>query len=119
MEHNEKGATYLDKICHKLYDMPKGTGLQLDGLCRRCGGPLVSYYCEERLYLIVCEDCNTMVLTTACAPQVAANLTLVEKDRALHDMLVRAEVAECRADEADKLLTLAVKKLLPLTQGII
>ena len=72
----EKGATYLDKLCHKLYDEPKGRGFPVDGKCCRCGGPLVTYYCEDRLHLIVCEKCGTLALTKAVAPQVAANLTL-------------------------------------------
>lgn len=72
----EKGATYLDKLCHKLYDEPKGRGFQVDGKCRRCGGPLMTYYCEDRLYLIACEKCGTLALTKAVSPQVAANLTL-------------------------------------------
>ena len=72
----EKGATYLDKLCHKLYDEPKGRGFQVDGKCRRCGGPLMTYYCEDRLHLVACEKCGTLALTKAVAPQVAANLTL-------------------------------------------
>lgn len=111
MESKEKGATYLDKLCHKFYDLPKGTGLQVDGKCRRCGGPLVAYYCEERLYLIACEDCNTMALTTACAPQVAANLTLRERDSAIHDLLGRAEEAELLAGKAKEQLSSAINSL--------
>ena len=72
----EKGATYLDKLCHKLYDEPKGRGFQVDGKCRRCGGPLMTYYCEDRLHLIACEKCGTLALTKAVSTQVAANLTL-------------------------------------------
>ena len=72
----EKGATYLDKLCHKLYDEPKGRGFQVDGKCRRCGGPLMTYYCEDRLHLIACGKCGTLALTKAVSPQVAANLTL-------------------------------------------
>ena len=72
----EKGATYLDKLYHKLYDEPKGRGFQVDGKCRRCGGPLMTYYCEDRLHLIACEKCGTLALTKAVSPQVAANLTL-------------------------------------------
>ena len=75
----EKGATHLDKLCHKIYDEPKGCGFQVDGECIRCGGPLLDYYCEERLHLIVCKKCGTLALTKACAPQVAANLTLSRK----------------------------------------
>ena len=72
----EKGATHLDKLCHKLYDEPKGRGFRVDGKCSRCGGPLMTYYCEDRLHLIVCEKCGTLALTKAVAPQVAANLML-------------------------------------------
>ena len=76
MQKIEKGATYLDKLCHRLYDEPKGRGYQVDGKCRRCGGSLMTYYCEDRLYLIACEKCGTLALTKSVAPQVAANLTL-------------------------------------------
>ena len=76
MQKIEKGATYLDKLCHRLYDEPKGRGYQVDGKCRRCGGSLMTYYCEDRLYLITCEKCGTLALTKSVAPQVAANLTL-------------------------------------------
>ena len=72
----EKGATYLDKLCHKLYDEPKGRGFQVDGKCRHCGSPLMTYYCEDRLHLVACEKCGTLALTKAVAPQVASNLTL-------------------------------------------
>lgn len=44
---NEKGATYLDKICHKLYDEPKGCWEKTDYVCHHCGGHLKTYYCEE------------------------------------------------------------------------
>lgn len=72
----KRGATYLDKMCHKLYDEPKGHGFQVDGECRHCGGHLMTYYCEDRLYLIACEKCGALALTKSAAPQVAANLTL-------------------------------------------
>ncbi len=72
----ERGATYLDKMCHKLYDEPKGHGFQVDGECRHCGGHLMTYYCEDRLYLIACQKCGALALTKSAAPQVAANLTL-------------------------------------------
>lgn len=72
----EKGATYFDKMCHKLYDKPKGQGFQVDGKCRCCGGSLMTYYCEDSLYLIVCDKCGTLALIKAVSPQVAANLTL-------------------------------------------
>lgn len=72
----DRGATHLNKLCHKLYDELKGRGFEVDGRCCRCGGPLMTYYCEDRLYLIACEKCGTLALTKSAAPQVAANLTL-------------------------------------------
>lgn len=36
----------------------------------------MTYYCEDRLYLIACEKCGALALTKSAAPQVAANLTL-------------------------------------------
>lgn len=58
----EKGATYLDKLCHKFYDEPKGRGKKTDYVCRLCGGSLETYYCEERLYLVRCPDCGSDVI---------------------------------------------------------
>ena len=73
---SEKGATYLDKLCHKFYDEPKGRGEKTDYVCRLCGGPLETYYCEERLYLVRCVDCGTLALVKTTSPQAAAGVTL-------------------------------------------
>ena len=72
----EKGATYLDKLCHKFYDEPKGVGKKTDYVCRLCGGTLETYYCEERLYLVSCVDCGTLALVKATSPEAAAGVTL-------------------------------------------
>ena len=72
----EKGATYLDKLCHKFYGEPKGHGEKTDYVCRLCGGPLETYYCEERLYLVRCVDCGTLALVKTTSPQAAAGVTL-------------------------------------------
>ena len=72
----EKGATYLDKLCHKFYDEPKGCGKKTDYVCRLCGGPLETYYCEERLYLVKCADCGTLALVKTVNPEVSASVTL-------------------------------------------
>ena len=72
----EKGATYLDKLCHKFYDEPKGRGEKTDYVCRICGGPLETYYCEERLYLVKCADCGTLALVKTVNPEVSASVTL-------------------------------------------
>lgn len=93
MQKIEKGATYLDKLCHRLYDEPKGRGYQVDGKCRRCGGSLMTYYCEDRLNLIACEKCGTLALTKSVAPQVAANLTLRNPTLALpNEPLTQADL---------------------------
>ena len=73
---SEKGATYLDKLCHKFYDEPKGHGARTDYVCRLCGGPLEAYYCEERLYLVRCVDCGTLALVKTTSPGAAAGVTL-------------------------------------------
>lgn len=72
----EKGATYLDKLCHRFYDEPKGCGKKTDYVCRLCGGPLETYYCEERLYLVKCVDCGTLALVKTTSPEAAAGVTL-------------------------------------------
>ena len=72
----EKGATYLDKLCHKFYDEPKGRGKKTDYVCRLCGGPLETYYCEERLYLVKCADCGTLALVKTVNPEASASVTL-------------------------------------------
>lgn len=72
----EKGATYLDRLCHKFYDEPKGRGNKTDYVCRLCGGPLETYYCEERLYLVKCADCGTFLLVKTANLEDAARVTL-------------------------------------------
>ena len=72
----EKGATYLDRLCHKLYDEPKGTGYRVLDNCRSCGGMLETYYCEERLYLVRCSACGSLALVKAGNPVEAAARTL-------------------------------------------
>ena len=73
---SKKGATYLDRLCHKFYDEPKGHGNKTDYVCRLCGGPLETYYCEERLYLVKCADCGTFSLVKTANPEDAARVTL-------------------------------------------
>lgn len=73
---DDKGATYLDKLCHKFYDEPKGCGKKTDYVCRLCGGPLETYYCEERLYLVKCADCGALALVKAANLEDSARVTL-------------------------------------------
>lgn len=72
----EKGATYLDRLCHRLYDEPKGTGYRVLDNCRSCGGMLETYYCEERLYLVRCSACGSLALVKAGNPVEAAAWTI-------------------------------------------
>ena len=72
----EKGATCLDRLCHRLYDEPKGTGYRVLDNCRSCGGMLETYYCEERLYLVRCSVCGNLALVKAGNPVEAAARTL-------------------------------------------
>lgn len=109
MDYKEKGSNSLDKLCHRIYDCQKQNGLSISGECKRCGGPLSAYYCEERLYLIACKECGTIVLTKACSPQVAANLTIVEKDAnaqnlRLSKIIERARSAEARCETLEKMV---------------
>lgn len=124
MDYKSKGATYLDKLCHNLYDEPKGNGIKVSGECHRCGGFLSAYYCEERLYLIVCEECGTVVLTKACSPQIAANLTIVEKDAneqnlRVSKIIARAEAAEKRVEELEKSLSDAAQVVKTMQESTI
>lgn len=87
----EKGATYLDKLCHKFYDEPKGRGKKTDYVCRLCGGPLETYYCEERLYLVKCADCGTLALVKTVNPEVSASVTLARSTLTPPNEWVRVE----------------------------
>lgn len=121
----EKGATYLDKLCHKFYDEPKGRGKKTDYVCRLCGGPLETYYCEERLYLVKCADCGTLALVKTVNPEVSASVTLARptltppnepltieqlrasphgkiKDSTLQSICNRANEIACRPPEGEE-----------------
>ena len=87
----EKGATYLDKLCHKFYDEPKGHGERTGYVCRLCGGPLETYYCEERLYLVKCADCGTLALVKTVNPEVSASITLARPTLTQPNEWVRVE----------------------------
>lgn len=55
MSKREKGATGLDRLCHKFYELPKGVGLQVDRKCRRCGGSLMAYPCKGCVWTARCD----------------------------------------------------------------
>ena len=79
----EKGATKFDKLCHRVfgasgngYDyLSRGTGVS----CRRCGGEIQYYYCEERLYMVDCPYCSTKALVMARSAEEAACKTFGHK----------------------------------------
>lgn len=79
----EKGATKFDKLCHKVFGangngfdyLSRGTGVS----CRRCGGEILYYYCEERLYLVDCPYCSTKALVMARSAEEAACKTFGHK----------------------------------------
>ena len=70
------GASELDKSAHRAYAHAtdkyaegwRGTG----ALCARCGRELETSYCEERLYMVRCRQCDTVTLVKAASPAAAA-----------------------------------------------
>lgn len=107
MSRKEKGATALDRLCHTLYDVPKGAGFLATGQCQGCGGSLMTYYCEERLYLIVCQKCGAMALAKSYSPYAAATATLGENRKqvshwlevAMRDLNVQATIDSLNKDD--------------------
>ena len=108
MSRKEKGATALDRLCHTLYDVPKGAGFLAAGQCQGCGGSLMTYYCEERLYLIVCQKCGAMALAKSYSGQRAVDSTLATKETKL---LSRLEYAETWANVAEYIIALAMQDM--------
>lgn len=74
MEH---GATEFDKLCHRVFRAGRKERLlrQTGVRCGACGRELQSYYCEERLFVIRCDCCNTVALVKAQSPADAAYCT--------------------------------------------
>ena len=40
--------------------------------CHSCGGPLEVHYCESRVYVLRCRDCETVTMVMAHNPKAAA-----------------------------------------------
>lgn len=82
-----KGATHFDKLCHKVFDAnvmdyrPRYCGARC-----RCGQRLEVYYCEERLYVVKCCDCEVMSLVHARSPRDAAYKTLAHRVLSVEEM---------------------------------
>lgn len=74
-----KGATKFDQLCHAVFTARKNsyeylsrkTGVR----CSCCGHELDAYYCEERLYLVECPNCEVKALVAAKSPREAAYKT--------------------------------------------
>lgn len=73
------GSTAFDKLCHKVFGSRDGgedyltrkAGVE----CGKCGNELMTYYCENRLYLVKCESCGMLALITASSQSDAAYRT--------------------------------------------
>lgn len=71
-----KGASELDKAAHRVFGFAgdkRDNGWHDTGAyCARCGFPLESSYCEERLYMVRCRKCETVTLVEGSSPVDAA-----------------------------------------------
>ncbi len=74
-----KGATKFDNLCHSVFSA-NGNGAnylssRTSVQCGFCGYELKAYYCEERLYMVECCNCNIKALVKAGSPAEAAYMT--------------------------------------------
>lgn len=83
MQRSNKGATLFDQMCHTVNDIFKSKNNGHDYLaketkisCGKCGHKLKTYYCEERLYVVECEQCGVKCLVEARNPDQACYLTM-------------------------------------------
>lgn len=77
------GATRYDKLCHSVFG-GKGNGRDFLARdthihCGSCGRYLSTYYCEEGLFLVVCERCEKRALVKAKNPRDAAYKTFAHE----------------------------------------
>lgn len=70
------GATDVDKAAHRVLlaaESNEGVRWMPSGVkCKTCGGELDTYYCEERLYMVRCRQCEKVVLLKSSCPKFAA-----------------------------------------------
>lgn len=95
MKLSKKGNTKFDNFCHTIM------GAENDGFdylarsrkisCGKCGHELKTYYCEERLYMVECENCGVKCLVEAGSPVQACYKTMAYPVGAVED------IAECEA----------------------
>lgn len=70
-----KGASELDKCAHRIYELAtsKSEGWHNTNVnCPNCGEELETSYCEERVYIIRCRNCNKVSISEGKSPQGAA-----------------------------------------------
>lgn len=71
-----KGASSLDKCAHRVFgfaiDERDNGWWKMGADCARCGHPLESSYCEERLYMVRCRECGVVSLIEGGSPMKAA-----------------------------------------------
>lgn len=83
----EKGATEFDKLCHKIFDANvKNYRARYCGVRCGCGHELEVYYCEEQLYLVECEACESKALIKARSSKEAAYKTFACEVLPVEDM---------------------------------
>lgn len=69
-----------DKAAHQIYAFAMDARNMQHGnvgeRCNHCGGHLKVYYCEDRLYLVRCLECEIAALVQANNPSKAACKTI-------------------------------------------
>lgn len=83
MQTSDKGNTLFDRVCHTVNDVFKSKNNGHDYLarkskisCGKCGHELKTYYCEEQLYVVECENCGVKCLVEARSPEQACYKTM-------------------------------------------
>lgn len=94
------GATRYDKLCHSVFG-GKGNGRDFLARdthihCGSCGRHLSTYYCEEGLFLVVCEMCEKRALVKAKNPRDAAYKTFA------HEIIPIDEMGEENARRTER-----------------
>ena len=69
MTDKEKGATALDKMCHRVFAASAIEKDRISVACGTCGHKLYASYCEDRLYLVECKHCRRKHWSRQATPQ--------------------------------------------------
>ncbi len=69
----------VDRLMHAVYRADVMYRESTIGvMCRRCGTRVKAYYCEDRLYAVRCDGCESVTLVRAQSP-IDAMLVVGEK----------------------------------------